>query len=68
MRGEPYFFKINKYYFLGARTNCGGTVQVWMMKPSYGCEYLSILVLSSKSLRNAWFGKEFLPHLTFYNV
>ena len=26
LRGEPYFFKINKYSFLGARTSYGATV------------------------------------------
>ena len=26
MRGKPYFFKINKYSFLGARTSYGATV------------------------------------------
>ena len=29
LRGEPYFFKIIKYSFLGARTNYGATVFVY---------------------------------------
>ena len=30
LRGEPYFFKINKYSFLGARTIYGATVFIDM--------------------------------------
>ena len=33
LRGEPYFFKINIYSFLAARTNYGATVQGQV----YGC-------------------------------
>ena len=39
MRGEPYFFKINKYSFLGARTSYGATVLGSPFIKPCGCSF-----------------------------